>query len=94
MAGEHLNAFYAYYDHENSCGGRGGVGKSYWNEADASWQPAVALCGEGLRLLRASCNWPGSARPAAWTSQTAQPETPGRDGRRPSPLRGSLDGSR
>jgi hypothetical protein len=71
---EHLDAFYAYVDHSDGCGECGGEGKSCWNEADASWQPTVALCPRGRQLLDASSslNFPEPA------GRRGPPTAPGR----------------
>jgi hypothetical protein len=49
---EHLDAFFTAYDHQLSCPVCSREGKSYWNEADASWQPTQAQCPEGVRLFQ------------------------------------------
>lgn len=51
---EHLDAFYRYMDHVESCAECQKPGHSVWLEGDASWQPTVNRCPEGLRLERMS----------------------------------------
>lgn len=53
---EHLDAFYAYTDHIAACEEVcNKPGPEHWSEADASWQPTMAMpCEEGLRLRNIS----------------------------------------
>lgn len=53
---EHLDAFYAYLDHQQECtaaGGGCGPGPDAWMESDASWQPTLAECPQAKALYQA-----------------------------------------
>lgn len=43
VSAEHLAAFFASYDHAESCPDCQGTGW-YWNEGDAAWQPTSKRC--------------------------------------------------
>lgn len=50
---EHLDAFYAYYDHTLACEECSKPGPAHWSEADASWQPTMAPpCATGLSFTK------------------------------------------
>jgi hypothetical protein len=51
---EHLDAFYAAYDHVQACPECGQPGPAAWLEGDASWQPTETRCGEANRLEQLS----------------------------------------
>ena len=50
----HLGAFYAHFDHVQSCPACGQPGPAMWLEGSASWQPTATECPEGIRLQHIS----------------------------------------
>jgi len=63
---QHLDAFYAAYDHVRACGECGQPGPAAWLEHDASWQPTETRCAEGTRLDHASDPRNFTRDPDAW----------------------------